>query len=195
MKLYRLLSGMPLLKNYTAKFMFIAFLGIHIPLFGIIAMLIAASGSDISKIDFFLLTLGLTLLATLITLFILNALMLPLKKTQRSLADYLANQTIPHLPEEYTDEMGLLMRDINTVIGSLHAHLDEKDRVIQALSHDLRAPATNILALIHLIKEEKDKDELNKYVARIEDSVNRQLKLMDTMVYAYEDKINASTMR
>ena len=190
MKLYKLLSATPLPKKYTAKFMFPAFLGVHIPLFGIIGLLLFTAGTTINKMSVFLYTLGFTLAATAITLFILNAMIAPVKKAQRSLANYLDKQTVPNLPVEYDDEVGLLMRDINTVAISLNANLAEKDRVIKALSHDFRAPATNILALIRLIKEERDADELIRYAQNIEDSVNKQLKLMDTMVCTYEDKIS-----
>jgi signal transduction histidine kinase len=191
MKLYKLLSGTQLLKNYSTKFMLPTFVGIHIPLFGIIGLIIFTEGSVINKMPVFLLTLGLTLLATAVTLYTLNALVLPLKKAQRSLADYLDKQTVTNLPIEYNDEVGLLMRDINTVTGSLHANLNEKGQVVKALSHDLRAPATNILALTRLLKEEKDADEMIRYAQSIEESVNKQLKLMDTMVYSYGDKIHA----
>jgi signal transduction histidine kinase len=172
-----------------------AFIGIHIPLFGIIGLLLFTAGTTINKMPVFLYTLGFTLAATAITLYILNAMIAPLKKAQRSLADYLHKQTVPNLPVEYDDEVGMLMRDINTVVISLDANLTEKGRVIKALSHDLRAPATNILALIRLIKEERDADELIRYVQNIEDSVNKQLKLMDAMVYTYEDKISLATNR
>lgn len=164
------------------------FIGIHIPLFGIVGLVLLTSGTVVNKMPVFLLTLGLTLLATTITLLTLNGLILPLKKAQRSLAAYLQKQTAPNLPVEYSDEVGLLMRDINIVTESLHATIGDKDRVIKALSHDLRAPATNILALTRLIKEENDADEIRKYVQSIEASVNKQLQLMDTMVYSYDVK-------
>jgi signal transduction histidine kinase len=186
MRLYKLLSGVRLLKNYTAKFMLIAFLGIHIPLFGVIGVLGITAGAPVNKTGLFLLVLGLTLLSTVVTLWVLSALTIPLKKAQLALSNYLISRTIPNLPENFTDEPGLLMRDINTVVSTLHNNLQEKDKVIKALSHDLRAPATNILALLALMKDETDTDELAKYVKRIEESVNRQLSLMDAMVYTYE---------
>jgi phosphoglycerol transferase MdoB-like AlkP superfamily enzyme len=115
MKLYNYLSKIAILKNYTTKFLFVAFIGIHIPLLGVIAALIYTSGTAIGKVSLFVLILVLTLLATGITLYMLYSLMLPLKKAQQALANYLRDKTVPGLPEGYTDEVGLLMRDINTV--------------------------------------------------------------------------------
>lgn len=179
MKLYRSLSRIPLLKKYTAKFMFVAFLGIHIPLFGVIGVLIASSGTTVNKIAIFLLTLGLTLLATTITLFILNALVEPLKETQQSLSNYLKTKTMPGLPQDMTDEMGLLMRDVSTVVNVLHNSIDEKDRLIKTLSTDLKMPAINIQALIKQARQANNLSEADTYLAGIETAISQQLKLMD----------------
>lgn len=101
MKLYQFLSRISFLKKHSAKLMFITFLGIHIPLIGIIVLLILSSGSTVNKPAFFLLTLCLTLLATGITLFVLNMLTFPLRKTQHSLHEYLEKDFIPNLPGGY----------------------------------------------------------------------------------------------
>ena len=183
MKLYQSLSGIKLLSNYTSKFMFVAFLGIHIPLFGVIGLLIYSSGSTIDKVSCFLLTLGLTLLATVVTLVILNGLVLPIKSAQRSLSDYLDKQAMPNLPTDMTDEVGILMRDINTVVAALHNCINEKNKVIDALSTDLRIPAENILDTVQLIKNEKDADKVAYYLKSIETTLNVQLKLIDGIVY------------
>lgn len=188
MKLYSYLSSIGILKNYSIKFLSVAFIGIHIPLLGIIAALIYTSGPAINKVPLFLLTLVLTLLATAITLLVLNALVLPLKKAQVSLANYLNNKSIPDLPNGYTDEVGVLMRDINTVITTLHNNIEEKDKVIKALSHNLRASATNILTSVNSIRNENDPAETNKYLTSIANSVNQQVTIIDDIVHSYETK-------
>ncbi|MES2275571.1 MAG: hypothetical protein V4592_06090 [Bacteroidota bacterium] len=187
MKLYRSLSGIKLLSNYTVKFMFVSFLGIHIPLFGIIGLLIYSSGSSINKASCFLLTLGLTLLSTTVTLLVLNGLVVPLKKAQRSLSDYIDKKSLPNLPDDMTDEMGILMRDINTVVATLHTNLGEKDQVIQALSHNLREPATRIQTIIKSIKAEQDPAATTKYLNDIDEAITSQLSLMDEIVRKYGD--------
>lgn len=159
--------------------MFVAFLGIHIPLFGVIGALIISSGTTVNKLAIFLLTLGLTLLATTITLFVLNALVEPLKATQQSLANYLRTQTMPDLPQDMTDEMGLLMRDVSVAVNGLHAGMYEKDKLITALSTDLKRPATDIKSLIKQAREARDAAEAATYLDGIESAVNRQLKLID----------------
>lgn len=161
--------------------MVVAFLGIHIPLFGIIGALVLSSGSTVSKGGIFLLTLGLTLLATTITLFILNALVSPLTKTQKSLSNYLSTKTLPELPQYLTDEMGILMRDVNTmIIGQ-----NDKDRVIQSLAQQLKQPATDSLLLINAAKNETDPAKIAQHLEGIQSNINRQIKLMDETADKY----------
>jgi len=191
MKLYKFLSGARLLKTYTSKFMLIAFVGIHLPLFGVIGILITSAGGPINKAALFLLALGLTLLSTIVTLAILSALIMPLKTAQTALSNFLRTRTIPSLPNEFTDETGLLMRDINTVVSLLNDNANKKDEVIKALSYDLRTLATNILALLQLIEDGTDPAETANYMKRIRQSVDRQIRLMDATVNNYEHKIKA----
>lgn len=118
--------------------MFVAFLGLHIPLIGIIVLLILNSGSSINKAAFFLLTLGLTLLATVVTLFILNALISPLKQTQRALRAYINHMDTPLLPDVFEDELGLLMHDINRLTTRHPGHAG-MEKATQALAQTLAA--------------------------------------------------------
>jgi methyl-accepting chemotaxis protein len=183
MRLYKFLSGIPVLKNYSAKFMFISFLGIHIPLFGIIGLLILASGSNINKVSFLLLTIGFTLLATVITLFLLNLLIAPLRKVQLCLNNYIENKEIPNLPDGFTDEAGLLMRDVNTLIRNFSVCLAEKDETIEALSNSLSAQSAHILTLLELIKNEKNTTAQAGHLTGIERDLKEQLKLISPKGY------------
>ena len=82
MKIYGYLSKVPFLKRYSFKFLFVAFLGIHIPLLAVIGVILYNQGGDFSALNIFLLVLVFTLLATVITLLTLNSLLAPLVETK-----------------------------------------------------------------------------------------------------------------
>ena len=70
MKLYTLLSKIKFIsKSYSLKFLFVAFLGIHIPLIGLIFFVIFTK-DNLSEYTILLITLFFTLLATSITLIV-----------------------------------------------------------------------------------------------------------------------------
>lgn len=170
--------------------MIVAFLGIHIPLFGVIGALVLSSGSTVSKGGIFLLTLGLTLLATTVTLFILNALISPLTKTQQSLTNYLKTKTLPELPQHMTDEMGLLMRDVSTVIDTMHTGQEEGDNMIKSFTHQMKQSAAGTLSIIEAAKQEADPALITRHLNSIQDNINQQLKLMDEIAVKINSFVN-----
>lgn len=141
------------LKKYSLKFLFISFVGIHIPLLGIITYLIAANEHEITPVGIGLLTLLLTLLATAVTLFLLNELLKPLKMIQAGLDQYIQTKQLPDLPEHYQDEVGQVMGKLQNTLEELQQLLDEKQDLIALLSHDLRSPVNQIKGLITLLQD------------------------------------------
>src|SRR5690606_12091761 len=114
MKTYHKLSQVSFLKKYSYKFLFVAFLGIHIPLLGII--MYALFATTISTTTFILITLGLTLGATALTLKVLDALLDPIIKGKNALNAFVQDKTVPDLPTNYTDEVGEMLRNIQFTI-------------------------------------------------------------------------------
>lgn len=84
-------------KSYTSKFLFVAFLGIHIPLIGLIFFL-SFHTEELGRLPVFLITLILTLVATATTLFVLRALLAPMNAARNALGNYLSRREIPNLP-------------------------------------------------------------------------------------------------
>ncbi|WP_022828771.1 hypothetical protein [Flavobacterium antarcticum] len=126
MKLYSQLSKIGFLKNrYVAKFLLVAFLGIHIPLIGLVFFVVYFQ-HDLSPLNVFLIALGLTLLATLVTLLILKKLMTPVPLGSKALIAYRTNRTVPRLPLEYTDEAGVMLQNIQATIQMNQKLLVEK---------------------------------------------------------------------
>ena len=109
-KVYNKLHAVKFLKkSYSLKFLFISFIGIHIPLIGIIIFLLSTD-AGLEKSTLIIITLILTLVATASTLFILNSLIKPLIYSKNALQDYISEKKLPNLPTHYKDEVGVLMQ-------------------------------------------------------------------------------------
>ena len=152
MRIYHTLSQWaPLRRNYSLKFLFVAFLGIHIPLIGIIVYLIAQREQSTSALAIIVTTLLLTLFATACTLIILNKLLSPLTLASESLDKYIHAHNIPELPTQYTDEVGVLLRNIQQTVHTIEDLLEEKKDLVGLVSHDLRSPVTKIDGLTQIL--------------------------------------------
>ena len=88
MKIYNQLSKIKFIsKSYSLKFLFIAFLGIHIPLIGLLLFVIL-NKFDLPINTVLVATLIFTLLACIITLLVLKSLIFPIELVSKSLIDY-----------------------------------------------------------------------------------------------------------
>lgn len=182
--IYQRLSRSKILsKSYTFKFLFIAFLGIHIPLIGLIFFILAKPAS-ITPGGVFIITLLLTLGATGMTLFILNKLLAPLNMSKKALENYLMTRELPKLPIHYTDEAGVLMSKVQETITSLDTLLEEKKDLIGLLSHDLRAPLGSIQQLCDYMVSDEDVtiEECREYFRQISNSAKDQLALFQRIL-------------
>ena len=179
MKLYSNLSKIKLLKKYSTKFLAIAFLGIHIPLIGLIIFLTFNEGV-LSPTLILIFTLIFTLGATAITLFILTKLLEPIKLARNTLKAYLESQELPTLPINFTDEIGELLKDLQFSIEVFDNLIDSKQQTIAILSHDLRNPCSGIIMLIDLLKQEEIASEREILMTNIKSLAEQQLALMES---------------
>lgn len=181
---YRSLSAFkPVSKSYTFKFLFIAFLGIHIPLIGLIILILLSPGA-LPSTTVLLLALICTLGATAATLYILNMLLAPLKMSKAALEDYLTQRKMPNLPKQYQDEAGILMQKIEETVRSLDMLLEEKKDLIGLLSHDLRTPLASILLFSSSLEkiEVMSDEERREIAAGISASVREQMSLFQRIL-------------
>lgn len=154
MKAYHLLSSVPLLeRKFARKILFVSFAGIHIPLFFIIGYLLASEYTTEAALVVGGGTLAFTLLATGITLYILNIILRPVEIVKRALHNYIQYGKIPSLPTYYKDEIGVLMYDVQYSIESLERYYEEKENILHLLSHDLQGPINSALSALELIRE------------------------------------------
>lgn len=174
MKLYRSLSKIKFLrKSYVSKFLFVAFLGIHIPLIGLILFIVYFEES-FSPTTIFFLTLLLTLLATTITLAVLKSLMRPIEMMSKVLVQYKIRKAIPNLPQEFSDEAGTLMQDIQSTINENELLLQNKQDLIYLLSHDLKNYIENASSLAQEIGAGEVSAEVKKYAELIVENNQKQ---------------------
>jgi len=183
MNLYFSLSKIPFLKSsYSNKFLFVAFLGIHIPLIGLI-FLIVFSNQHYSDLTIILITLLLTLIATFITLIVIHKLIKPISLASKTLIDYRTNRVVPELPMQYKDESGLLMSNIQHTINENEIYLKQKQDLINLLTHDIRNFASQPIGLADLILEEQeDENTTSTYAKLIRESATKQLLFLESFI-------------
>lgn len=175
MKLYHTLSSFKFLsKSYASKFIFVAFIGINLPLIGIILYVGVSGVSGISPLMYLIVTLLLSLAAFALTWMALKKLLQPVGLAKDALDRYLKDREIPELPSEYTDEMGMLLFSIGQTINSLEDANKAKADLIYTITHDLRSPLTQIVSLTNSLESASPEERL-KLGKRIQKSAEEEL--------------------
>lgn len=186
MKTYDKLSKIPFLKKYSFKFLFVAFIGIHIPLIGLIIFLIFGGNDVFSPLSVFISVLLFTLLAAILTLFVLNKLLEPIIFAKKSLSSYITNKSVPNLPTKYTDEIGILLKEIQFSVQTLDELINEKQDLIGLMSHDLKNPLAAVMTYSELIpsadtdeKRENLKEKISSAAKVQKEIINAVLDLLE----------------
>lgn len=182
MIVYKTLSKIRYLKDsYTLKVLSITFIGIHVPLIGIIVY--TSFGTHVlSTLSIILLTLLFTLVATGVALLILKKLLLPVHLANKALADYIEKRTIPNLPTEYTDEVGILMKNIQHATIKIENLLTEKKDFTYLLTHDLRNYVAGAQAMAQLIISENPQEPILEYAKHIKTVTQQQIKFINLVI-------------
>ena len=198
MKLYHNLSQISFLKkSYALKFLFVAFIGIHIPLIGILFFVLFFE-QTISPTSILIFSLVMTLLATAVTLLVLKQLIKPISIASRSLDDYRNKRRLSILPTEYTDEAGLLMCNIQESIYEAESFINEKQDLIYMLSHDLKNFAGNPQGLAKVILSENPSESVKHLADLICESTNLQFRYIENFIKLLKEqdqvlKVNQET--
>ncbi|MBS7253126.1 sensor histidine kinase [Flavobacterium branchiicola] len=182
MKLYHNLSQISFLKrSYAFKFLFVAFIGIHIPLIGIL-FFVLYSDHIVSSTSILVFSLIMTLLATGVTLLVLNRLIKPISIASKALDDYRNKRKLSVLPTDYEDEAGLLMSNIQESIYESESFINEKQDLIYMLSHDLKNFAGNPQGLAQLILSENPSPSVTHLAELICESTNLQFRYIENFI-------------
>lgn len=176
-------------KSYLLKFLFVAFIGIHIPLISILIFVLY--NDQVSKPSIIIVSILFTLIATTLTLLILQKLLAPLIISKKALEQYLRFRTIPVLPEKYKDEAGILMSLIAESVNSINNLIEEKEQITALLSHNLRSPFNQIKGLCEVLVTE---DPSNKEVIQSINLVcDYQLRNVSELLNNINNQLNANT--
>ena len=186
MKTYDKLSKIAFLKKYSFKFLFVAFIGIHIPLIGLILYLAFGGNEVLDPISVFIAVLIFTLAATGATLFILNKLLEPILFAKESLSEYIENKKTPQLPTYYTDEVGILLKEIQFSLQTLDELLEEKQDMIGLMSHDLKNPLAAVITYSELIPSADTKEKKKSLSEKIKNAAVVQRDIINSVLELLE---------
>ena len=188
MKLYSNLSKISFLKkSYTNKFFFVAFLGIHIPLIGLIITLIFNKNA-FSTQAILLFTLGFTLLATAVTLYVIKKIIVPINLASLSLAQYRKYRTVPNLPLRFKDEAGKLLYNVQKTISDTETYLNQKQDLVSLLTHDIKNFVSQPKGLALLLLDENDITEIRDIAKLIVASSDNQLEFLESFIHLLREE-------
>ena len=191
---YKKLSQISFLrKSYAFKFLFVAFIGTHIPLIGLLFFILYEDFS-ISPNTMLIVALLMTLFASAITLLVLKQLIKPIEFASKALRNYKKERLIPNLPTTYNDEAGFLMRNIQETILEHERFIDEKQDLVYLLSHDLKNFAGQPQALANFIIETKPSEEVVELAELIYQSSKHQFQYIENFIKLLkeQDEVNTS---
>jgi diguanylate cyclase (GGDEF)-like protein len=131
LKTYASLARIGFPKSYSAKIMLVVFAGTHLPLVALVLYLLLVSPGGLgTHLGVLAALLIATLLGFVATLFVLRALLAPVRLVSSSLEAYLRERSKPELPTGFSDEAGKLMAAVQHALD----HLDTRIRSLEGLS-------------------------------------------------------------
>lgn len=180
--IYRFLSRLKLTSSsYSFKFLFVAFFGIHIPLIGLL-ITFAFNIHEFSVSSVILVALGLTLVASGITLYILKSLLSPLHVARQALDNYLESRTVPNLPMDFPDEAGVVLRNVQQTINRLEESLSQQKDLNALITHDMRSPISSVIGVVQMIRMETDRNKVLEACDMLETEMNKQTTYLDDIL-------------
>jgi diguanylate cyclase (GGDEF)-like protein len=110
-------------RSFRAKIACLAFLGVHVPLLAFVGYLFALGGFA-GRYDLVAVVLAATLLGTIVTILAMDVLLAPLRQIEATMAAVVERRDAATLPEGYRDELGRVMRNINTLIRGMERRIE-----------------------------------------------------------------------
>ncbi|PSR02271.1 MAG: hypothetical protein BRD50_07430 [Bacteroidetes bacterium SW_11_45_7] len=141
MKIFDILSRIPFLRSYASKFLLVAFLGTHVPLIGIVFLILFGESDKLSPLTVLLMMLVFTIVGAAATLATLHYLLEPVRLVSGSLRHFIQNGKPPELPVHYQDEVGQLIKDTQMTLKTQSRLLREQKDLMSVIAHDIRSPS------------------------------------------------------
>jgi signal transduction histidine kinase len=136
----------------------------------------------ISANSILIFSLVMTLVATGATLYFLKLLIKPIEVASKALDDYRLERIVPSLPTYFSDEAGLLMRNIQESIAENEKFITEKQDLVYLLSHDLRNFIGNSKSVALLILEEVPSNSISELAELILQSTEQQYNYIENFI-------------
>jgi diguanylate cyclase (GGDEF)-like protein len=126
LKTYALLARLGFPKSYRGKFLLVGFLGTQVPLIALVVYLLAylflGDQGAIRPSPYVLVPMLVAPLAgTLLALWVIRGLLVPMNLVFSSLKGYLQGRRVPELPVGFSDGAGRLMREVQFAVEDLDA--------------------------------------------------------------------------
>jgi signal transduction histidine kinase len=175
---YETLSAIPFArKSYVAKFLLVAFVGIHVPIIGIAGYMLWTSGPPSVNTTTLVVALVFTLLSTALSLPILNKLLQPLLDARAVLQATVEGNNSKPLPTHYQDEVGALLSQIQATLDDRNQAISDRDSLFDIIAHDFRTPINRIIGLCR-IYDLCGEDERMHNIRTIQHEANELLRDM-----------------
>lgn len=184
LRFYAALDKIPFLNSMAMKVVFVAFIGIHLPLILSVLLLVGFQiETDPLHIIGYLLTF--TLVATFFTLYFLNKLIQPVRYLSVNLRCYISGTgwSLPDVPIK--DETGSLLRDVSECVENLEKTIAEKNDMYSLLSHDLKSTLATLQSGF-MLQEMENKEPSTETRDNIE-LIERQILAINSLLYYYKE--------
>lgn len=197
MKLYSSLSKISFLKNrYLGKFLFVGLLGIVLPIV-ILFVFTVYVRKYLNPLDLSLIILALIVVGTIVIILLLKGLLFPIMKVHNVLLDYETTLKVPQLPVDFTDEAGVILKNVQGLILNNQRLIADKKELCDVLTTDLRNQTVETEMLLKRIANESNSVEIKKLASDAVNSVSQQINFVNSYVeiLAQEEIINKQPIK
>ena len=170
-----------LARSEFRKFLFVAVLGINVPLVGLMVFFLYEH-LKFGEIYIFLTITFSILVSTTITILILKQLLEPLVIAKNALEIYLHKRQLVALPTNYKNEAGVLFQNVQLTLETLDKTIADKKDLVTLLSHDVRAPMAQVIGMCNLILLTEDRAEITEYCTMLITEMQNQLNFLEQVV-------------
>jgi signal transduction histidine kinase len=197
MKIYSKLSKIGFLKDrYTAKFVFVAVLSIFIPVI-LFCFVLFFVGSYLTPLFLFFIAMALLILGIVSIVLVIKSLMLPVIKASEALQAYDKKYIATPLPDNYTDEAGLLLKNIAALMRINQKLVTDKKDLCTLLINYLKVQTLESTVLVNSIYEKSTSHEIGTLASDATASLKGQINFIDTFVelLVQEELINKQPIK
>ena len=126
-------------------------------------------------IGFFLWTIGISFILSLISYFFIKKQIQPLKRLGIITKSFGRGIDTPNLKPTGSSEVRGLISDFNNMQNNINSTFENQRNMLAGISHDLKTPLTRINLMIEEINNEEIKDSISKNISEMNIMLNHYL--------------------